>query len=150
MRRFGENRPGRGGPLQVFTYGPLEFNVNRALVLAGNRARYRPERCRPDPSWIGPFIDIDPAYVDRCDSSKPILFATLTLPGHPRELLIDGNHRAAHALKYGKDVRVIVLDLPDTLRVLAGPAELIAEIKEEGRRLSLLPQEPEAGGTRPG
>ena len=150
MRRFGADMRGRGAPLQCFTYGPLEFNVNRALMLAGNRKKYRPERRRPDPAWIGPFIDIDPAHVDRCDLSRPILFATLTLPGHPRELLIDGNHRAAHALKTGKDVRAVVLDLEDTLRVLAGPADLIRAIKEEGRRLGLLrPVQGEWGASAP-
>jgi len=145
MRKFGEGRPGRGGPLQTFSYGPLEFHVNRALLLAGNRKKYRPERRRPDPEWIGAGIDIDPAHVERCDPSRPILFATLTLPGHPRELLIDGNHRAAHALKHGHDVRAIVLDLEDTLRVLGGPPDLIREIKEEGRRLGLLRPERTAG-----
>ena len=143
MRRFGGDM--RGGPVQGFTYGPLEFHINRALLLAGNRKKYRPERRRPEPHWIGPFIEIDPRHVERCDPSRPILFATLALPGHPRELLIDGNHRAAHALKYGKEVRAIVLDLEDTLRIVTGPPELIQEMKEEGRRLGLLGGETTAG-----
>jgi hypothetical protein len=146
MRHFSMGGRGRGGLVQAFTYGPLEFNVNRATMLSGNRKKYRPERRRPEPDWIGPFIDIDPEHVERCDPSRPILFATLTMPGHPRELLIDGNHRAAHALKYGKEVRAIVLDLEDTLRVVSGPAELIREMKEEGRRLGLLRPAPPADG----
>jgi hypothetical protein len=149
MRNRDAGPPGRGGRIQVFSYGPLDFNVNRALLLAADRRKYRPERRRPEPHWVGPFIEIDPAHVERCDPSRPILFVTLAIPGRPRELLIDGNHRAAHALKYGKEVRAIVLDLEDTLRVVSGPADLIRTMKEEGRRLGLLPPERPAAARTP-
>src|SRR5690242_12591985 len=113
MSRFRTGLPGRarGNPVQYFTYGPLEFNVSRALVLAADRRKYRPEACRPSPDWIGPGIALDDEYVDHCPPSQPVVFATLVLPGHPRQLLIDGNHRVAHALKHGKTVRAVVLDL---------------------------------------
>src|SRR5438270_411576 len=61
MRRFGQQVGGRerAHPVQYFDYGPLRFNVNRALVLAANGTKYRPELRRPSPDWIGPFIDIN-------------------------------------------------------------------------------------------
>jgi hypothetical protein len=47
MSRFMIGLPGRvrGNPVQYFTYGPLEFDVSRAIVLASNRRKYRAEVC---------------------------------------------------------------------------------------------------------
>jgi hypothetical protein len=142
MSRFRVGLPGRarGNAVQYFTYGPLEFNVSRALVLAADRRKYRPETCRPSPDWIGPGIAIDDEYVDRCPLNQPVVFATLVLPGHPRQLLIDGNHRVAQALRNQKLVKAVVLDLEDTLKVMAGPDYLIEEIRQAGLRLGLLKQ----------
>lgn len=137
MRRFGRESGGPR-PVQLFDYGPLRFNVNRAGMLASNRKKYRPETRPPSPAWIGPFIEIDDAHVERCDPSQPVLFATLALPGHPRELLIDGNHRVAHALRHGKMVRVIVLDLEDTLKVVSGPEDLLQLMRNAGRESTPL------------
>jgi hypothetical protein len=124
--------------VQYFDYGPLQFNINRAMLLAANRKKYRPEVRQPSPNWIGPYIEIDEAHVDRCGPGQPVLFATFPLPGHPRHLLIDGNHRVAHALKQSKSVRAVVLDLEDTLRVLTGPEDLLRQIKQEGEKAGLL------------
>jgi hypothetical protein len=147
MRRFGREPGGRGRarPVQYFDYGPLQFNINRATLLAANRAKYRPETRQPTPDWIGPGIEIDAAHVGHCDPRRPVLFATFALPGHPRELLIDGNHRVAYALKYRQAVRAVVLDLEDTLKVLTGPEPLIQQIKHEGHRLGLLSPRPGPG-----
>jgi len=107
---------GRGGQVQAFSYGPLEFNVNRALILAANRRKYRR-------SGAGPIRTGSAVHRDRpgsCGAMRPVAadpLATLTLPGHPRAA-DRRQSRAAHALKYGKDVRAIVLDLEDTLRVM--------------------------------
>ncbi len=140
MRRFHGEPGGRRGPapVQFFDYGPLQFNINRAALLAANRTKYRPEMRQPSPEWIGPHIEVDEAYAERCGSGKPVIFATFPLPGHPRELLIDGNHRVVHALRHHKAVRAIVLDLEDTLRVLTGPDDLIRQIRQEGERAGLL------------
>jgi hypothetical protein len=146
MRRFGKGSGVPAGrPIQFFDYGPLRFNVNRAAVLAANRKKYRPEPRQASPAWIGSLIEIDEGHVERCDPSQPVLFATLALPGHPRELLIDGNHRVVHALRHGKQVRALVLDLEDTLQVVAGPDHLIRQMQECGRALGLLSGQGAAG-----
>jgi hypothetical protein len=128
----------RSNAVQYFRYGPLEFNVNRAAILAANRKKYHPQLRRPDPEWIGPGIDIDPRHVGRADGTRPVIFVTFPLPGHPPALLIDGNHRVARALNQGKDVRAVVLDLEDTLRIVSGPEHVIGQLREEGRRLGLI------------
>jgi hypothetical protein len=124
--------------VQYFTYGPLEFNVSRAMMLAADRRKYRPETCRPSPDWVGPHIDIDERHVGRCAPAQPVIFATLTLPGHPRQLLIDGNHRVVYALEHGQTVQAVVLDLTDTLRVVTGPGHMLEQMKQAGRTLGLL------------
>ena len=141
MSRFRTGLPGRGrgNAVQYFTYGPLEFNVSRAMMLAADRRKYRPETCRPSPDWVGPHIDIDEEHVGRSAPNQPVIFATLALPGHPPRLLIDGNHRMRHALEQQKTVQAVVLDLADTLRVVTGPAHLIEQMKQTGRTLGLLP-----------
>jgi hypothetical protein len=124
--------------IQVFTYGPLEFNVSRGLLLASNRRKYQAQLCQPRPGWIGPFITIDEDHVERCAPTEPVLFATLALPGHPRQLLIDGNHRVAHALRYNKPVSAIVLDLEDTLKIVTGPVGLLQQMRHGGQSLGVL------------
>ena len=140
MRRFGREPGGRGRarPVQYFDYGPLQFNINRATLLAANRAKYRPETRQPTPDWIGPGIEIDAAHVGHCDPRRPVLFATFALPGHPRELLIDGNHRVLKALRHRLEVWAIHLDLADTLKVMQGPAREIEQMRLDGNRLGLL------------
>jgi hypothetical protein len=141
MRGFRTEPLGRmpGRAIQCFEYGPLQFNVNRAALLAGNKKKYQPEFRHPSPDWIGPYIDVDERYAERARSSQPVIFATLLLPGHPRNLLIDGNHRVLHALKYGQGVKAIFLDLEDTLKIVSGPRDLIQQMKDEGQRLGLAP-----------
>ena len=140
MKRTKTRRPARhdGSFIQVFTYGPLEFNVSRALMLASDRRKYRPQTCRPQPEWIGPLIALDDRHVERCDPSRPVLFATLALPGHPRQLLIDGNHRVAHALRHDRPISAVVLDLEDTLKVVRGPAALLQQMRSLGLSQGLL------------
>jgi hypothetical protein len=130
-------RGGRG--VQYFTYGPFQFNVNKALVLAANPQKYRPEWRHPTPDWIGPLIDIDPAAVEHSDLAKPVLFATLVLDGAPWPVLIDGNHRVAKALRHQAAVKSVTLDLGDTLKVLSGDPHAIEQMRRDGRQLGLLP-----------
>src|SRR5579884_3544661 len=131
-------RPGPPGQFQYFTYGPLEFNITRAHLLAANRRKYQPHWRQPSMDMVGPDTDIDPAQVERAEIGKPVLFATLALEGHPPELLIDGNHRVLKALRQGKRVRAILLDLEDTLRVVRGPEHFLQEMRENGRRRGML------------
>jgi hypothetical protein len=137
---------GRGRPVQVFSCGPFEFHVTKALALAGNSAKYRPERRWPDPQWVGPFIDVNEAYVDQADLTRPVLFVTLITDGRPWHLLIDGNHRVLKALRYRVPVEVIDLDLADTLKVIRGPAHALAKMRHDGERLGLLPGTPVPSG----
>src|SRR5438132_13949408 len=83
----------RGSPIQYFTYGPFEFNINKANLLSAYRKKYRPVSRRPMRDWIGPFIDINEDYIERTNIGKPVIFATIILDGQLQELLIDGNHR---------------------------------------------------------
>jgi hypothetical protein len=76
--------------------------------------------------------------VGRCPLTQPVIFATLALPGRPRRLLIDGNHRVVRALREQRTVKAVVLDLEDTLKVVTGPPPLIGQMKQDGRRLGLL------------
>jgi hypothetical protein len=124
--------------VQVFTCGPFEFHVNKAQALAGNTSKYRPERRRPDPEWVGPLIDVDEAHVEAADLSKPVLFVTLVTDGRPWRLLIDGNHRVLKAVRLGVPVESICLDLTDTLKVIRGPAHAVAQMRRDGERLGLL------------
>ncbi len=127
--------PGKGGRVQVFTYGPLEFNVTRAAELA---RKYTPRQRQPHPEMVGPNIEINPEQVEQSDLGQPVLFATLVMDGHPWELLIDGNHRVLKALRHQCPVRAIVLDLKDTLKVLSGPPAMIQQMRVTGGRLGLL------------
>ncbi len=137
-----KTRPPRSGPRrasQVFTCGPFEFHVNKALQLAGAGAKYRPERRWPSPEWVGPFIEVDLDYIEQTDLSKPVLFATLVTDGRPWRVLIDGNHRVLKALRHGVSIDAIQLDLADTLKIVRGPAPAVEKMRAEGRRLGLLP-----------
>jgi len=129
---------GPGRPVQVFTYGPFEFNINRALALAADAGKYRPEPRWPTPGWIDPRIEIDERHVAGADLGKPVLFATLVTDGRPWPLLIDGNHRALKALRQRVPVQAVQLDLADTLKVLRGPAPLVERMRHDGERLGLL------------
>jgi hypothetical protein len=60
--RTGLRGPRPNRPVQVFTCGPFEFAVDEALKLAASGPP-RPERRWPNPDWIGPFIEIDEAYL---------------------------------------------------------------------------------------
>jgi hypothetical protein len=132
------SRPGPRRPVQVFTCGPFEFRIDKALKLAADGAKYRPERRWPSPEWVGPFIDIDEDYIEQADLAKPILFATLVEDGRPWRLLIDGNHRVLKALRHGAAVEAITLDLADTLKVVRGPAHAVEGMRRDGERLGLL------------
>jgi len=127
-----------GGAVQFFTCGPLRFNINKALALAANRSKYQPEMRRPTPQWIGPFIDIDPGYVEHSDVSKPVIFATIIQQGQPWPLLIDGNHRAVQAMRHAREVPIVTLDLEDTLKVLSAPGDMVQRMRQEGTRLGLI------------
>jgi len=131
--------PPKGGAVQYFTYGPLEFNVNRALVLAANRRKYQPEIRRPAGDMVGPHIEVDEHYVDKSDLSKPVLFVTLVMDGQPWQLLIDGNHRVLKALRHQTTIKAVVLDLEDTFTIMRGPEAMIQQMRWHGQRLGLLP-----------
>lgn len=131
--------PGPRRPVQVFTCGPFEFHVEKALKLAADGRKYRPERRRPDPEWVGPLIEIDESHVEQAALGKPVLFATLVTDGRPWRLLIDGNHRVLKALRQGVEIEAITLDLADTLKVIRGPAHAVEGMRRDGARLGLLP-----------
>jgi hypothetical protein len=139
MKRRMRHGTGPGGPVQWFAYGPLEFNVNRALALAANAGKYRPEPRWPEPQWVGPYIEIDPRHVEEADLGRPVLFATVITDGQPWPLLIDGNHRVLKALRHRVQVQTVQLDLGDTLKVVRGPAALLEHMRRHGERLGLLP-----------
>jgi hypothetical protein len=133
-----KSRPsGPRRPVQVFSCGPFEFDVGKALILAG-RGKYRPERRWPTPEWVGPFIEVNEAYIEQADVRKPVLFTTLVTDGRPWHLLIDGNHRVLKALRHGVSVEAITLDLADTLKVVRGSPRLIEQMRRDGARLGLL------------
>src|SRR5690242_14668570 len=90
-KRMRPREPGPGRAVQLFTYGPFEFHVTRALALADNPTKYQPRLCWPNPEWVGPFIDIDEQHIEEADLGKPVVFATLITTGRPWHLLIDGN-----------------------------------------------------------
>ncbi len=126
--------PGKGGTVQLFTYGPLEFDVTRAAELAKKYTR----RPRQPQEMVGPNIEINPEHVEQSDPGQPVLFATLVMDGHPWELLIDGNHRILKALRYHSPVQAVVLELKGTLKVLSGPPAMIDQMRVIGGRLGLL------------
>jgi hypothetical protein len=129
----------RRGAIQFFAFGPWEFNVTRAQILARNMCKYRVEQCRPAPDWVGPNIELNEGHVERCDPHRPVLFATVIHEGRPWRLLIDGNHRVARALRRQEEVSRIVLDLEDTLKVLRGPDDTVPQMRNQGQQLGLLP-----------
>ena len=135
--RMAARGPKRGRPVQVFTCGPFDFHIDKALKLAAAGDR-RPERRWPSHEWVGPFIEIDEAQVEGADLAKPVLFATLVTDGRPWTLLIDGNHRVVKALRHGVAVEAITLDLADTLKIVRGPAHAVGQMRREGIRLGLL------------
>ena len=124
-------------PGQVFTCGPFQFQVSKALALAAG-AKYRAERRWPSPEWVGPFLDIKADYIEQADLTKPVVFATLVTEGRPWRVLIDGNHRVLKALRHGVSVDAIELDLADTLKIVRGPAAAVERLRREGAALDLL------------
>jgi len=143
-RTKGRPRDGGRRPVQVFTCGPFTFHVDRALALAGNAEKYRPQKRWPNPAWVGPFIEVNEERIEEADLSRPVLFATLLTDGRPWRLLIDGNHRVLKAVRHGAQVEAIQLDLADTLRVVQGPAHLIERMRRDGAQLRLLSERVEA------
>jgi hypothetical protein len=131
--------PVRPEATQYFVYGPWEFNIQKAAILAMDCRRYKPVVCQPSPDWVGPNIDIDLDHVGGTDLHKPLIFATVVKDGKAWPLLIDGHHRAVNALNRQRTVRTITLSLADTLRILKAPDHLLQEMQFEGRRLGLLP-----------
>src|SRR3954469_1181551 len=138
MKRPRPSPRGSKGAVQFFTYGPWEFNVSRALALAANARKYRPQMRRPTPDWVGPNIDINEAEVEHSDLRQPVLFATVVLDGQPWPLLIDGNHRVVKAVRHQAQVPVVTLDLGDTLKVLSAPAHMVRQMRQDGEALGLL------------
>jgi hypothetical protein len=131
-------RPTDHGPTQYFTFGPWEFNIDQAMILAGNAEKYQPESRRPSPEWVGPNIDIDEAHVERSDPGRPVIFATVIQDGDPWPLLIDGHHRVLKALGQHAPVQSLTLDLADTLKILNAPARTLEQMKRDGQELGLL------------
>jgi hypothetical protein len=123
--------------VQVFTYGPFEFPIDKALKLAAS-GKYRPEQRWPNPEWVGPFIEIDEEYVEQVDLGKPVLFAAVVTDGRVWQLLIDGNHRVLKALRHGVAVETITLDLADALKLVRGPHHAVEQMRRDGDRLGLL------------
>src|SRR6266481_6099201 len=139
--RMGREMRTGGKAAQYFSYGPWEFNIHKAGLLASDSRKYQPQVCRPSPEWVGPFIDIDQAHVEHGDLSKPLIFATVVKDGQAFPLLIDGHHRTLKALNQQKTVRTITLDLADSLKVLKAPEHFVQEMIRDGRTLGLLPAE---------
>lgn len=130
-----------GKPVQYFIYGPWEFNIRKAQILAADCRKYKPEIHQPSPDWVGPNIDVDHDHAPHTDLSRPLIFATVVKDGQAWPLLIDGHHRALNALNRQRTVRTITLSLADTLRILNAPEHFIQEIRFVGRRLGILPNE---------
>jgi hypothetical protein len=137
--KMGREMPAGGKGIQYFTFGPWEFNVHKAAILASNHRKYKVKVCQPSREWIGPFISIDHEQVGRSHLSKPLIFATVIQDGQAQPLLIDGHHRALKALDRQQTVRTITLDLADTLRILKAPEHYLQEMRQDGQRLGLLP-----------
>jgi hypothetical protein len=127
-----------GQATQFFSYGPWEFNIHKAGMLALNSRKYRVQVCQPSPEWVGPLIDIEHEQVERADLSKPLIFATVIKDGQAFPLLIDGHHRTLKALDRQKPVRAVTLDLADSLKVLKAPEHFIQDMIRNGRMLGLL------------
>jgi hypothetical protein len=86
-------------------------------------------------------MDIDQEHVKQTDLRKPLIFATVVQDGQAWPLLIDGHHRAVNALHRQRTVPTITLNLADTLRILKAPDHFIQEMRFEGQRMGLLPNE---------
>jgi hypothetical protein len=132
------HRPPPPKPVQIFSFGPLRFNIDEAKRRAANTAKYTPERRRPSPDWFDPRVPINESHLERCAIGGVVLFATVIIDGWPQALLIDGNHRASKALREGFDVEVVTLDLEDTLAVVSGPAEVLADMRRDGVEKGML------------
>lgn len=126
-------------PIQYFAYGPWEFNIRKAQILAADCRKYKPTMCQPSPAWVGPGIQVDHDHVGRTDPSRPLIFATIVKDGQAGPLLIDGHHRVLNALNRQRTVRAITLSLADTLKVLKAPDHFIQGMVRDGRLLGLLP-----------
>src|SRR5438067_1876012 len=129
-------KPGRAAgraPVQFFTYGPLEFNVNKAVGLAADAAKYPPQTHWPAREWVGPYIDIDEGHIERADLAKPVIFATFIRDGYPSRVLIDGNHRVLKALNHRLPVSAVVLDLEDTFKIMKGPGPMIEQMRRDAQ-----------------
>jgi hypothetical protein len=131
----------RPDAMQYFVYGPWEFNIQKAALLAFDCRRYKPMTCQPLPEWVSPNIDVDHEHVGGTDLHRPLIFATVIRDGQARPLLIDGHHRAVNALNRQRTVRTITLTLADTLRILKAPDQFIQEMRFEGQRMGLLTNE---------
>jgi hypothetical protein len=131
----------RGGAVQFFDYGPLRFNINKAMALAADHGKYPIRMQRPTPDWIGPGIEIDSRYVNAADLTKPVIFAILVQNGQQWSVLIDGNHRVARALQEQASLPIVTLDLVDTLKVMTGQVPMIQQMKREGIQLGLIFEE---------
>src|SRR5260370_11691559 len=82
-------RPGRRNqPIQYLTFGPWEFNINKAMLLAGNTQKYQPETPRSSPDWAGPTIYIVTTHIGRANPSQPFIFSTIIHDLYPCPLLL--------------------------------------------------------------
>ena len=139
--RMSREMPAKPNAVQYFVFGPWEFNIQKAAILAMDCRKYKPMTCQPSPEWVGPNIDIDQEHVGHTDLRKPLIFATVVKDGQAWPLLIDGHHRAVNALHRQRTVPTITLNLADTLRILKAPDHFIQEMRFEGQRMGLLPNE---------
>jgi hypothetical protein len=138
MKKQPKKRASGSQPVQYFTFGPWEFNIDHAMILARNAEKYQPLSRRPSPDWVGPNIDIDESHVERASLDQPVIFATVIQNGEPWPLLIDGHHRVLRALRQHVPIQTITLDLADTLRILKAPGHTIEQMRRDGQELGLL------------
>lgn len=121
-------------PRQWFQFGGWIFNVDRAEAILADKPR-EPEPL-PVLPWVrlygldlldqpgsapiiglGPHFDRD--YAMTTDLTRPLLVATLHLPGSGNSLLlIDGTHRLYRAYREGvAELSAHVLDVTETLAI---------------------------------
>ncbi len=129
-------RPDRH-PEHWFQFGGWIFDVDRAQAILAEKPR-EPEPL-PVLPWarlygvdlldqpgsapiIGLGPDFDREYAMTTDLSKPLLIATLHLPGTGNSpLLIDGTHRLYRAYREGvPELSAHVLDVAETLAIRQG------------------------------
>jgi hypothetical protein len=100
---------------EYFELRALRFNLRVARGLCRKSMLHRVDR-RGLENWLEHVL-IDPPHIDHLPRNLgPGIM--VTLPGGVGRPLIDGNHRAARALRDGTEFAVYLLPEPETLELL--------------------------------